>query len=231
MDKLSLPTSLLPYPLPPWRQNFRSLSVFCEVDEENLRPFIPLPLELTSNIVQISVMFFDNCAPLRPYYDSGVIVPVKYKEISGGYWAFGFTSTDEVLSGIREIWGYNFKLAQKIELEEREDEIQGFMQRSGKKLIYLKMKLTREEFTPSPVPFQRIFVKLIPRADTPEADVKKIVIMDTTPQSVSVNKTGEGSVSLQPSEVDPVYKLNPKKVMGASFTAGYQILPWGREIG
>lgn len=228
MDRLSLPTSLLPYPLPPWRQNFRSLSVFCEVDEKNLRPFIPAPLKLASNIVQISVMFFNNCDPLRPYYDSGVIALVKYKKISGGYWVFGFTSTDEVLSGVREIWGYNFKLAQKIELEEQEDEIQGFAQRLGKKVIHLKMKPTREKFTPLTT-FPRIFLKLIPKADAPEADVRKIIILDAEPESTLISKVGEGSVSLQPSEVDPVYKLNPTKVIGASFTAGYQILPWGRE--
>lgn len=91
------------------------------------------------------------------------------------------------------------------------------------------MKPTQEEFTPPFVNFHRMFLKLIPKADVPEADVKKIIIMDATPQSILVSKTGEGSVSFQPSEVDPIYKLNPKKVTGASFTTGYQILPWGRE--
>ena len=38
MDPTQLDTELLPYPLPPWKHRFRTLSIFCEVDEAALQP-------------------------------------------------------------------------------------------------------------------------------------------------------------------------------------------------
>ena len=101
----------LPYPLPPWRHRFRTLSVFCEVDDNELAKRIPKPLRLSSNIVQFTVMHFESTVPTRPYYDSAVITQVEHKGKLGGNWLYGFTSTDQVLCGTREIWGYNMKLA------------------------------------------------------------------------------------------------------------------------
>ena len=63
----------LPYPLPPWRHRFRTLSVFCEVDASVLAPLVPKPLTLGSNIVQITVMYFESSVPTRPYYDLSLI--------------------------------------------------------------------------------------------------------------------------------------------------------------
>ena len=51
-----LQPELLPYPLPPWQHRFRTLSVYCEVDETVLAQRIMKPLELISNVVQITVM-------------------------------------------------------------------------------------------------------------------------------------------------------------------------------
>ena len=36
MNEKQLDTELLPYPLPPWKHRFRTLSIFCEVDEAAL---------------------------------------------------------------------------------------------------------------------------------------------------------------------------------------------------
>jgi len=102
MDKI-LPDGMLPYPLPPWRHDFRALSVFGEADEHKLRTLVPLPLVLISNVIQLAVVRFDSTTPTTPYYDAAVIAAIKYGSVSGGYWIFGFTSTDEVLSGTREL--------------------------------------------------------------------------------------------------------------------------------
>ena len=37
MNEKQLDTELLPYPLPPWKHRFRTLSIFCEVDEAALQ--------------------------------------------------------------------------------------------------------------------------------------------------------------------------------------------------
>ena len=66
-------------------------------------------MKLRGNFVQISVMYFDSSVPVEPYYDAAVIAPVSFEGVDGGYWVHGYTSTDTVLSGTREIWGYKMK--------------------------------------------------------------------------------------------------------------------------
>lgn len=229
MSDITIPEGFLPYPLPPWEHDFRSLSVFAEVDERDILPFIPEPLTLASNIVQFSVMYFGSTVPTTPYYDSGPIVQVKYGDQVGGHWICCLTSRDEVLSGIRETWGYRAKLADKIELTEGGDEIRGVTTRLGKRVISIKMDRTGREFN-TPSYFPRIFLKVTPRADRAEADVKKVVVMEA-PTQVAEVITGEGSIEMEQSETDPFYRLRPRKIIGASFTTGHQILPWGREVG
>ena len=74
MNPKQLDTELLPYPLPPWKHRFRTLSIFCEVDEAALSTRVPAPLELASNVVQITVMHPSRARCRRvPYYDSAVI--------------------------------------------------------------------------------------------------------------------------------------------------------------
>ena len=130
MPNKMLKTETLPYPLPPWRHRFRTLSVFCEVDESVLSSLVPEPLTLGSNIVQITVMHFESSVPSRPYYDSAVIAQVHHHGEVGGNWLYAVTSTDQVLSGTREIWGYNMKLAE-MELHNYQKRIWGYTTRLG----------------------------------------------------------------------------------------------------
>ena len=125
MNEKQLDTELLPYPLPPWKHRFRTLSIFCEVDEAALLPRVPAPLELASNVVQITVMHFESTVPPRPYYDSAVIAQVGYGGEIGGHWVHAFTSTDQVCSGTRELWGFRMKLA-SMELHVDKNRIWGF---------------------------------------------------------------------------------------------------------
>lgn len=53
----------LTYPLPPWRHEFRTLSVFCEADGDRLALLLPPHFELRENVLQTTVMRFDSTAP------------------------------------------------------------------------------------------------------------------------------------------------------------------------
>lgn len=229
MAEDALPAGVLPYPLPPWEHQFKTLSVFCRAEEARIARFIPAPLRLVSNTLQITVMRFDSTVPARPYFDSAVIAHVAYGETTGGYWAFGYTSTDEVLSGTREIWGYRMKLAERMVLVEGEGRISGFTERLGTRLITLDMCVTGKRFE-VPDTFPRLHLKTIPHADRPAAALTTIVTMDYD-ADVGVNLTGEGTVRLEGSAQDPLDELGPLDAIGASFVAGHQVLPWGREIG
>ena len=155
MNEKQLDSELLPYPLPPWRHRFRTLSIFCEVDEAALLPRVPAPLELASNVVQITVMHFESTVPTRPYYDSAVIAQVRYGSEVGGHWVHAFTSTDQVCAGTRELWGFRMKLA-SMELHVDANRIWGFTERLGRRVIEIDMQPTGREFEPLKT-FPRLF--------------------------------------------------------------------------
>jgi acetoacetate decarboxylase len=222
-----LPLDLLPYPLPPWRHRFRTLSVFCEVDEAALAARIPSPLVLSGNIVQVTVMHFESSVPSRPYYDSAVIAQVQRGGETGGHWAYAFTSTDQVMCGTREIWGYNMLLAD-IELHVDEKRIWGSTSRLGRRVISLEMEPTGVEFE-VPQMFPRLFVKALPEADRGAA-VNRQVVMMVADTEVTQTLWGKGEFHFEESDQDSVHKLQPKRVLGASYVAGNQVLNWGKTV-
>ncbi len=225
-DKL-LQSELLPYPLPPWRHRFRTLSVFCEVDEAVLAPRVQKPLKLVSNIVQITVMHFESSVPARPYYDSAVIAQVEYAGETGGTWVHAFTSTDQVLSGTREIWGYNMKLSE-MELHVDEERIWGHTTRLGRRVISIDMRPGGEQFE-VPDMFPRLFVKALPETDRAEAIDRQVVMM-VADTEVTQTMWGEAVLTCEPSVDDPVHDLTPSRVLGANFVAGNQVLNWGKPV-
>ena len=217
----------LPYPLPPWEHDFSTLAIHCEVNEETLQPFIPQPLELISNRIQVAVMRFDCKVPERLYYDAAVIAKVRYGSVTGGFWPFAFNSTDQATTGTREIWGYNMKMAE-INLIEDHNKTIGITKRLEKEVISISMEIREGEFEIEDM-FPRLFLKMTP--DSKEVDgVKKVIVkMDTKPQIKSHVK-GSGTVKFGISSADPLYKLKITKNLGATLTHGHQVLPWGEEL-
>lgn len=228
MPTKDLQAELLPYPLPPWRHRFRTLSVYCEVDEAALAERVMKPLELISNIVQITVMHFESTVPTRPYYDSAVIAQVRHGDKTGGTWAHAFTSTDQVMSGTREIWGYNMKLAE-MELHVDQDRVWGQTSRAGRRVISIDMAPGGE---PVDIPdmFPRLFVKSLPETDRAEA-VDRQVIMMVADTETTQTLWGEAQLDIEPSEHDTLHLLAPKRIFGASYIAGNQVLNPGRVVG
>ena len=219
-----LDMELLPYPLPPWKHRFRTLSVFCEVEESIIGARVPKPLKLESNIVQITVMHFESSIPTRPYYDSAVIAQVSYDNKVGGHWIHAFTSTDQVCAGTREIWGFQMKLA-AMELHIDKNRIWGFTERLGRKIINIDMSITNEAFEPIRT-FPRLLKKALPEADKPNTRERQVIQL---PAETNITETvwGMAEVSFEESVEDPIYLLKPKRIIGASLVSGNQILPWG----
>ena len=218
----------LPYPLPPWQHEFTTLSVFCAVEPDRLSTLLPPPFEARDPIVQVTAMRFDSTVPERPYYDSAVIAQVRLGDEIGGHWVHAFTSTDQVLAGTRELWGYNMKLAD-IELHVDQERIWGSTTRLGRRVIGIDMTPTGKKFD-VPDMFPRLFLKAIPHTERPEAVVREVVMM-VADTEVTQTIWGEAELSFEESVHDPVHRLNPKRILGASYIAGYQVLNWGRIVG
>ncbi len=217
----------LPYPLPPWEHDFRTLAVHCQANEASLSRFIPAPFELASSCIQVAVMRFDCQVPTRLYYDAAIIALVSYKGITGGFWPFSYNSTDQAMSGTREIWGYNMKLS-NMEITEKNDRITGTTNRLGKKIISIAMTPTGKAVETVDM-FPRLFLKATPDQAHPDGARASVVKMDTRPEP-QTHLTGTGEVLFEPSEDDPLHEVKITKVFGATFTTGHQILPWGEDL-
>ncbi|MFT5100598.1 MAG: acetoacetate decarboxylase, partial [Planctomycetaceae bacterium] len=178
-----------------------------------LAPLVPEPLTLGSNIVQITVMHFESSVPTRPYYDSAVIAQVHHKGEVGGNWLHAFTSTDQVLSGTRKIWGYNMKLAE-MELHIDQERIWGHKTRLGRQIIDIDMTVTGQSFE-IPNMFPRLFVKALPQADTPTA-INRQVVMMVADTEVTQTLGGEADIRFEDSQHDPLSRLKPVRIIGAN---------------
>jgi acetoacetate decarboxylase len=175
-------------------------------------------------------MHFDCQVPNRPYYDAAVLAKVRYKDVIGGFWAFAFTSTDQVVSGTREIWGYNMKLAD-MSIVEHPDRIEARCLRLGKTIISLNVNPNNQTFEAEDMyMYPRIFLKGIPDANHIGGCRHEVITMNCRPDEVRTHTYGAGKVSFERSEEDPLHTLDIVKVFGATFTTGHQTLPWGQTL-
>lgn len=216
------------YPNPPYfYEDFKKISVICEVETKNLVEIIPEPLELgDTNTIEIYVMSTEKNT-LGPFKEGGVVIPVKYKDTIGGTIAYMYVTSDAALCCGREIWGYPKKIAD-IAFEENGGEIKGNVNREGIDIISVSCKLNGKEIE-MPKLYPRFLVRIIPKVDGPGIESKKVVLVEAESKDIQV-RTGEAFLKLGHSSVDPIYKIEPINIIGAIYTSCKLHLPYGKEL-
>lgn len=222
-------------PLPYYYKNYRRLSVYCKAQEKAIREFLPKPLEYVGNEIEVFILKNPEMKGLDPYEEGGIVIRAKYKDIIGAYIAYEFVTSDEALLAGREFWGYPKKIAQ-VTLHEDDKKIIGVVKRKNKEII--RAEFTQNDDAKFDVPklFPRIQIKRIPKADKPGLDVDKVILMfdgtgnefDSSAIHSVVN--GNGIVTFEQSDNDPLYKLGPVEIIGARFAVGDFVLDYGKDI-
>jgi acetoacetate decarboxylase len=221
------------YGKPPlvWKDMRVQLVVY-ETDIENVRRVIPEPLEARTNIVITWVSEFELGTTQGSFKEMAIYVQVKYEDLEGDYEPFLYVSSPLPLTGGREIWGYQKKLAD-IGLHFEQEAVRGQVDRLGhqilKTLVVPEYEAKMEEI---PWSEDGVFsLKYIPSAEEGGKPLRELIL---TPGEFTAQAGkffgGRGSVVCERSEIDPTYLLEPKRILGGFYGQGDLYLPLGKIV-
>lgn len=218
------------YPEPPiyWPRCEVQLVLY-ETKEENVREVIPQPLEPNGNEVIAWVSNFPMSTQ-GAFHEAALYVQVKYGDHEGVYEPFLYVTNEVPLTAGREIWGFQKKLANIRLILERE-QVKGTVERAGVKIMTTISTLERPARTDK-LPFGPIFsLKNIPPAEEGEKPLRQLILTEgeLSPRPDQVFE-GRGSINFERSEIDPLYKLEPTRVIAGFYGIFDAQLPLGKII-
>lgn len=221
------------YGRPPlvWRDMRVQLIVY-ETDLDAVARVIPAPLEPRSNRVITWVSEFQLGTTQGAFAEFAVYVQVQYKDYAGDYEPFLYVNTHLPLTGGREIWGYQKKMA-GISLRHEHEAVIGRVDRLDhaifKGLVVPEYEASMDEIPWSP---HGVFsLKYIPSAEEGGTPIRELVLTEGkfTAQAGRFFG-GRGSVAYERSEIDPTYLLEPRRILGGFYGQGDLYLPLGKVV-
>jgi acetoacetate decarboxylase len=133
-DYLGYPGGDQPY----WNEDLRTLSIYCRGNRANLEALLePTPFELADDRFLVQIADFRN-ASCGPYYDSGIVIPVRYGDTVGANYYFEFEDTNWSVTFGREVWGYPKQFGE-IQLEDSAELVSGTVTRAGEQIFSISM--------------------------------------------------------------------------------------------
>jgi acetoacetate decarboxylase len=221
------------YGRPPlvWKDMRVQLVVY-ESDLENVRRVIPDPLEPRTNTVITWVSQFELGTTQGAFKEMAIYVQVKYQDYQGDYEPFLYVNSPLPLTGGREIWGYQKKMAD-ISLSFDQEATVGKIVRLDHQIM--KTVVVPEHMaTMAEIPWSRdgVFsLKYIPSTEEGGVPLRELVLTEgkfTAHEGKFFG--GRGSVNFERSEIDPTYLLEPKRITGGFFGEGELFLPFGKVV-
>ena len=221
------------YGKPPlvWKDMRVQLVVY-ETDIANVRRVIPAPLEARSNIVITWVSEFTLGTTQGAFAEAAIYVQVKFKEYEGDYEPFLYINNHLPLTGGREIWGFQKKMAD-VSLHHEYEAVRGQVNRLNHQILKaLVVPEALAEMGEIPWSPHGVFsLKYIPGAAEDEPALRQLVLTEGrfTAQEGKFFK-GRGSVVYERSEIDPTYLLEPQRILGGFYGVGDLYLPLGKIV-
>lgn len=201
-----------------------SLNVYCRAKDGVIQEYLKqTPFEFVSNdfLVYISDMRKASFE-LGGFYDMGLVIPVKYKDIYGGHVLFEFESEDWGIACGRELWGYPKKFAEAC-IEEKDGKVVASTFKRGVEIIHLEVDFNKP--TQSKLPDFKLNPHLqlhtIPEPDGHGIYMQRLLMRDPSPNYVSKRcDYGFGVAEFKSLLHTPLADFTPEEVYGASFTVG-----------
>lgn len=216
---LGYPSGDQPY----WSQDLRSFSVYCRGDADNLRALLePTPFELADDRFVVQIADFTNATP-GPFYDSGVVIPVRYRDHAGATYFFEFEDQPWSVAFGREVWGYPKQFGE-IELTDTADRVAGTVRRAGELIFGISMA-PEDGFSDQAWADMSLYphlqVHALPEANGPGFAKFEIVSRDTSKDFVLHRKSfGPAEVELGPVLSVNGVQLKVVDVLGGEYSVG-----------
>ena len=228
----SLPITAPLYKEPPeiW-YGARVQCVVYETKEERVREVVPEPLEPVNNTV-IAWVSDNPLTNVGPFHEAAVYVTCKFKKIVAVYEPFLYVDQEVPFANGREIWGYCKKLA-NISLRLEKEIVIGEVERVGTKIMTL-LSTNDKPAKLEDIPWTEdgIFsIKYIPSAEAGKPPLRQLILTKADLKArPGAFFGGVGSIRFERSEIDPLYRLEPVKIIGGFYGICDMNLPLGKIV-
>ncbi|MEH7225749.1 acetoacetate decarboxylase family protein [Bacillus sp. JJ1566] len=207
--------------------NSKALTAYFRVNPEVINKYLePTPFEYVSDVVYAYVSDYTTADPNDGYnqgfYDTGLVIPVKYKGRVGVHVLFEYENHDYAIAAGREIWGYPKKYGEAT-LKEENGKLIGIVYKNGTDLIRLEMDLSAKLKKPiqKPTLFPHFQIKVDPKPDGPGIDSKKILSRDASADFVTKSYIERSiKVELKGIPYNRLDEFQPVEILGGSYTIG-----------
>ncbi|WP_031158465.1 acetoacetate decarboxylase family protein [Streptosporangium roseum] len=216
---LGYPSGDQPY----WCEDLRSLSVYCRGDVANLEALLePTPFELADDRFVVQIADFGNATP-GAFYDSGVVIPVRYKDHVGVNYYFEYEDQPWSVAFGREVWGYPKQYAE-IELTDGESGVSGTVRRAGKLIFGISMTPDAghsNESWADMTMYPHLQVHALPEANGPGFTTFEIVSRDTS-KDFTLNRKSFGPADVELGSGLSVngVELKVVEILGGEYSVG-----------
>jgi acetoacetate decarboxylase len=205
-----------------------------EMKEEVLRDLVPEPLEPVGNKCAAYVGMDARIATgLGTYLEGGILPVVKYKDYVGVLLTLLYLDSEVPICAVREIWGAGSKLG-KLKLYEQQNIVRGEVERAGRRLMSVSVSLEGPgKPEDAAIYLSGAFaIKVIPSPEEGQPpEVCELVYFESDITKVHGFWKGTGEVAFpERSDLDPVYKFEPSKVIAGYYAIFDFVLPFGKII-
>lgn len=213
-----IPSPFVPYQCP----NNRSVTVFGRIDPEIIKKYLePTPFDYVDNVIMVYIQDFTNTDRCS-FWDCGIVVSAKYKDVVGGYFLFEYEDQDYSIAAGRELWGYPKKYAD-INLVEHTDKYVATAVKNGREII--RMELDKKEKCNVQQPdtkfLPHLLLHCVPNGDKPGLFSKRVMARDTSPDfKTRISKVYNATLTLRCVGEDALDEFAPVEIICGTFKEG-----------
>ncbi|MCY0149319.1 acetoacetate decarboxylase family protein [Hoeflea sp. G2-23] len=229
-----LGTAAYPDPLNPYSSNdYRGIVAVCRTDADVVKRILKTtPFEYVDNIFNIT--FGDSSNSVFPnshqvdiagYMHCRFTVPVRYKDIVGGYTFTWFENHFAAVCAGREVWGYPKKLMSST-YEETDESAVATCVVGGNELITLAFDFKSKpiENLPEVKLNPHLMIHTVANPEGPGILEKRILSRDPSPDNKpKFKRTGNVTVALRGNRSNPLDALLPIEVLGGFYSQGMHV--------